>query len=225
VFLGMVADTMRAAAGASSLDDLFLRLEAAGIMLRLDPAVTPTMAKAPTLATWELDQLRTIGNVVRRGHVRRVEQGKLALEDGTVAVADDAVVVHCAAEGLKQPPLIPVWGPQAITLQPIRAGFPCFGAALVGYVEATRSDDAEKNRLCPPSPYGNSLADWVRMTVLGGRATKSFSAEPDIKAWADQVALNPARVPPEYPTGPAREVLERVATYTPPGMARLAELM
>ena len=30
--------------------------------------------------------------------------------------------------------------PDAITLQPVRAGFPCFGAALVGYVEATRVD-------------------------------------------------------------------------------------
>ena len=29
-------------------------------MLRIDRTVTPTMAKAPTLATWELDQLRTL---------------------------------------------------------------------------------------------------------------------------------------------------------------------
>jgi len=45
---------------------------------------------------------------------------------------------------------VPIWGSEAITLQPIRAGFPCFGAALAGYVEATRDDDHEKNRLCPP---------------------------------------------------------------------------
>jgi hypothetical protein len=49
VFLGMVADTMQAAAAATSLDDLFLRLEDAGIMLRIDRTLTPTMAKAPTL--------------------------------------------------------------------------------------------------------------------------------------------------------------------------------
>ena len=59
VFLGMVADTMQAAAAAASLEDLFLRLEDAGIMLRIDRSVTPTMAKTPTLATWELEQLRT----------------------------------------------------------------------------------------------------------------------------------------------------------------------
>ena len=79
IFLGMVADTMQAAEQASSLDDLFLRLEDAGIMLRIDRAVTPTMAKAPTLATWELDQLRTLENVVRRGHLEAVERGRLGL--------------------------------------------------------------------------------------------------------------------------------------------------
>ena len=39
---------MAAAADAESLDDLFLRLEAADVMLRIDPDVTPTMAKTPT---------------------------------------------------------------------------------------------------------------------------------------------------------------------------------
>ena len=70
---------MQAAAAASSLDDLFLRLEDAGVMLRIDRSLTPTMAKAPTLATWELDRLRTLEHVVRRGHVRRVEPGRLDL--------------------------------------------------------------------------------------------------------------------------------------------------
>ncbi len=39
---------MIAAAEAESLDDLFLRLEAAGVMLRVDREVTPTMAKTPS---------------------------------------------------------------------------------------------------------------------------------------------------------------------------------
>ena len=226
VFLGMAADTMQAAEQASSLEDLFLRLEDAGIMLRIDRAVMPTMAKAPTLATWELEQLRTLENVVRRGHIETVDRGKLTFADGSVAVADDALVVHCAADGLKYPPLVPVWQPEAITLQAIRAGFPCFGAAVVGYVEATREDDAEKNRVCPPSPYPNSMAEWARMNVLGTRSAMSFSSEPDIKEWSDQVALNPARIPPGHPGSAALDdARERLATYTRPGLARLAELM
>lgn len=225
VFLKMAADIMEAATSAASLDELFLRLEDAGVMIRIDRAVTPTMAKTPTLARWELEQLRSIENVVRLGHVTHVSRGKLGLTSGSVAVAPDALVVHCAADGLRLRPRVPIWGPDAITLQPIRSGFPCFGAALAGYVEATRDDDAEKNRLCPPSSYGNSLPDWARMNVHGTRAALSFGSEPDIREWASGVALNPARIPPGHGPSPALDdALGRLQTYTAPGIARLEQL-
>lgn len=225
IYLAMVANMLEASAAARSLPELFLRLEELGIVLRIDPAVTPTMAKAPTLGTWELEQLQSIENVVRRGHVRAVHRGRLEMEQGDVPIADDAIVVHCAADGLKLPGRIPIWQPETITLQTVRAGFPCFGAAVTGYVEATRDDDAEKNRLCPPSSYGNTLEDWAQMNVTGFRATATFGAEPDIKEWASRVALNPARVAPDtVPSAELDDALARLAAHTGPGIARLAEL-
>ena len=152
IFIGMAADVLGIAAGAASADEMFLGMEEAGVMLRIDRSVTPTMAKTPTLATWELEQLRTIENVVRLGHIQQAARGRLVLDDGEVEVAKDAVVVHCAAPGLVYPPLVPIWREEAITLQPVRSGFPCFGAAIAGHVEATRDGEEEKNRLCPPSP-------------------------------------------------------------------------
>ena len=225
IYLGMVADMMQSASASSSLPDLFLRLEEAGIMLRIDRSVTPTMAKAPTLGTWELELLRSIEDVVRLGHIDTVRRGRIDLADGSVTIADDALVVNCAADGLKNPPRLPIWGREAITLQPIRAGFPCFGAALAGYVEATRSHDGDKNELCAPSSYGNTLPDWATMNVLGMRNTMSFGAEPDIKEWSDRVALNPARIPPEYGASPELDaVTGRLQTHVAAGIARLAEL-
>ncbi len=227
VFLGVPATMFEAAAASSSLDEVFLRLEEAGVMMRIDPSVTPTMAKAPTLGEWELELLRSIEDVVRHGHLRAVSRGLLSFSDGTtVRVADDAVVVHCAADGLKNPPLVPIWDASAITIQPVRAGFPCFAAALTGYVEATRRDDDEKNRLCPPSRFGNSLAQWAEMNVRGTRAAMAFGAEPDIAAWAHTVAVNPARIPADHPGSPALDaVRERLAASTAPGVAALERLM
>lgn len=226
LFLGAAASIMETAAAASTLEELFLRLEDSGIMIRIDRSLTPTMAKTPTLAMWELKLLRTIEHVVRLGHVRRVEPGRITLDGGSLAIAKDAVVVHCAASGLKYPPTIPLWGRTAITLQPIRAGFPCFGAALAGYVEATRSDDAEKNRLCPPTPYPNTLADWALMTLRGAIAGMAFGSEPDIKAWADDVAINPARLPPELDrTADLQDVLARLKVQVPRGLEGLARLI
>ena len=51
-------------------------------MLRIDRSVTPTMAKAPTLGTWELDQLRTIENVVRLGHITGAPAAGSTSSDG-----------------------------------------------------------------------------------------------------------------------------------------------
>lgn len=225
VFLGMGADIMEAAAEAASLDEMFLRLEEVGAVLRIDRDVTPTMARTPTLAQWELDLLRTIEDVVRLGHVRHVDPGRLVLDDGTVAIGADTAVVHCAAAGIRDRPSVPIWDDGAVTVQPTRSGFPCFGAAMIGYVEATRDDAAEKNRVCPPSTYPNSLADWARMQVLGARSAAAFTAEPDIAAWANACLLNPARVPAERVDEPAvLAAKERLAASGGPGVARMAEL-
>ena len=225
IAFGLAADTMTAAADATSLDDLFLRLEAAGVMLRIDTDVVPTMAKTPTLATWELDLLRTVEHVVRLGHVRHITRDEIVLERGTVALEPDSLVVHCAAAGLQYPPLVPIWGPDAIRLQTIRAGFPCFCAALAGYVEATRDDDWERNRLCPPNNLPNTPADWAQMQVRGTLAAHAFGAEPDIAAWANHCALNPARVTPSHRDDPAvQAALARLTDRVEPGLARLTEL-
>ena len=91
----------------------------------------------------------------------------MVLDRGSVPLAPGSLVVHCAASGLQYPPLVPIWGADAIRLQTIRAGFPCFDAALAGYVEATRDDDRERNRLCPPNTLPDNPANWARMQVRG----------------------------------------------------------
>jgi hypothetical protein len=196
VALRLAADMMTAAADADSLEDLFLRLEAAGVMLRLDTDVVPAMAKAPTLGTWELDLLRTVERVVRQGHIRQVTRHEIVLDEGELPLAPGSLIVHCAASGLQYPPLVPIWMPDRIRIQTIRAGFPYFCAALAGYVEATRDDDRERNRLCPPNTLPNTPSDWARMQVRGTIAARTYGAEPDIAVWADECALNPARIEP-----------------------------
>jgi hypothetical protein len=224
IYLGMVADILEAACEAKSPDDLFLRMEAAGVMLRIDPRVTPSMAKTPTLAQWELDRLRAIENVVRLGHVRHVEPGRVVCADGEAAIDRDAVVVHCAASGLRYEPLVPVWGSKGITLQSVAVG-PIFGAAIAGYVEATREDDAEKNRLCPPHPFSNTPADWSQLIVRGARGSQALATEPDVKHWSHATSLYRSRIPAERTSDPdVVDAVARVEAVTEIGMAKLAEL-
>lgn len=225
VAFGLAADTMEAAAGAESVEDMFLRLEAAGVMLRIDTARTPTMAKTPTLGTWELDLLRSIEHVVHLGHIKYMTDDQIVLQDGAVAMPPDALVVHSAASGLQYPPVVPIWGDDKIRCQTIRAGFPCFCAALAGYVEATRDDDRERNRLCPPNRLPNNPFDWTQTQVRGIQATRAFNSEPDIAAWANSCALNPARIDPGRRDEPAvRSAVDRLGAVAEQGLARMAEL-
>jgi hypothetical protein len=223
-YLGMVGDILESASQATSPDDLFLRMEAAGVMMRVDPRVTPSMAKTPTLARWELDRLRTIEQVVRLGHLRHVEPRRLVCDVGEAAIDRDALVVHCASSGLRYRPLVPVWGPEAITLQNVATG-PIFGAALAGYVEATREDDAEKNRLCPPHSFPNTPADWPRPIVEGARGSQALAMEPDVKRWSHATSLYRSRIPAERANDPdVVDGMARVESLSEIGMARLAEL-
>jgi hypothetical protein len=225
VALDFFAKVLASAGPAEGIDDFFVRLEAAGVMLRIDRSVTPTMARAPTLGRWELDLLRTIERVVRLGHVQRVTSREIVLERGSVPLPEGSLVVHCAASGLRNPPRVPIWGADAIRLQTVRAGVPCFNAALVGYVEATRDDDREKNRLCPANEYPDGPASWARMHARSAAAARVFGAEPDVAAWANRCTLNTARVDPSRRDEPAvQAAAARVAEHSAHGLARLAEL-
>ena len=195
-------------------------------MLRIDRDVVPTMAKAPTVGAWEIDLLRSVEDVVRLGHVVSVSQDRMVLTGGDVPLAPGSLVVHCAADGLRRPELRPLWERDRIRLQTVRAGFPCFGAALTGYVEATRDDDRERNRLCPPNAYGNSPADWLRMQARGAAAVRTFMAEPDIDAWANGCALNLSRVSPDDRAKPeVQAAAARLSAVADRGLAQLTALV
>ncbi len=224
VALGLAADTLASAADARTPDEMFLRLEAAGVMLRIDRSVVPTMAKTPTLGQWELELLRTIERVVRLGHIKNIARREIVFDNGSHPLEAGSLVVHCAASGLSYPPLRPIWEPDRMRLQTIRAGFPCFCAALAGYVEATRDDDRERNRLCPPNRLPDSPSDWAEMQLRGTLATRAYGAEPDIVAWANKCALNPARRDSSRADDPAvAHAAARLANVSGRGLERMAE--
>jgi hypothetical protein len=92
-------------------------------------------------------------------------------------------------------------------------------------VEATRDDDRERNRLCPPNTLPDDLVSWAQMQVRGTLATRAYSAEPDIAAWANDCALNPARVQPSQRDEPAVQTASaRLADVAERGLTRMAEL-
>jgi hypothetical protein len=184
---------MEAAAQAASHDDLFGQLADRQQLLRVDERVTPTMYKGPTMSIAELSLLRQVTDVVRLGRIRRIERGQIVLEHGTVPTSLGALHVHCASPGLNLAPPVPIFEPGRITLQSIRTGLTPFSAALVAYIDVTRHDLDEKNRLCPPNRQPDTATDWIRGTLITLAADRGWSKEPDIAAWLDRSRLNALR--------------------------------
>lgn len=216
---------LEAAAHAEDAADLFRRLEACGQLIRLDPRVEPTMYKYATVSQAELTSLRRITDVVRLGRVRHIAADQILLDRGSVRTDGGQVYVDCSATGLRLTPGRPVFEAGRITLQQIRTGQPAFSAALAGYLEAARDDDAAKNLLCPPNPYPDTAADWIRCTLVSLRAQARWLADPDLSAWLERSRLNATRGTGAQLADPRlRSAMARMYTYFERAITSLATL-
>jgi hypothetical protein len=185
-----VALDVESAAEAEDVDDLFRRLEDCGRLVRVDREVEPTMFCAATISLPEIDALRTIDHVVRKGRVLRLGRDEIVLDGGSIPTDPGQVHVDCTARGLPTRSPVPIFESDRITLQTMRIGLTPFNAALIGYIEATRHDDAEKNRLCPPNVYPNAATDWIPTNHVSTRAGALWTAEQDVADWLERSRLS-----------------------------------
>ena len=186
-----LAIQLEAMAQATSIQDLFARLETEEFFLRIDPSVAPTMFRGAVISDAELGLLRRVEDVVRLGHVRRIERGEIVLDEGRVPTGEGTVHVHCASMGLSRPSLRPIFEAGRVTVQPFLWGFACYQFAMLGVVEATVESDEEKNRLCPPINYWDANTDYLS-AFLGSLANeRARAAHPALASWAKDTRLNP----------------------------------
>jgi len=221
---GLALDA-EAGALASSIGDLFERLEAWGRLARIDPSWPATMFRGTMLSVRELGAVRQIEDVVRLGRVRRIEPDRLLLEGGEAATGSGVVHIDCTALGLNNAPGTPIFEPGRIVLQQVRHLSPCFNAAVIAFVEAHRDEDADRNRLCPPNPYPSSIDDWPGMMSRTWRAEGVWSREPDLAVWVAGSRLNLLRALPKHAAEPAAQsAVERLAKNVRAAVDRLGRL-
>jgi hypothetical protein len=216
---------LEAAALADDARDLFRRLEACGQLIRIDPGVEPTMYKYANVSQAELASLRRIGNIVRLGRVRHITHDRIVLEQGSIPTDDGQVHVDCSAAGLRLTPGRPAFEPGRITVQQIRTGQPVLSAALIGHLEASRHDDAEKNMHCPPNPYPDAASDWISCMRTSLRAQARWLADPELSAWLEGSRLNASRGTGTHLADPRmRAAMARMFKNLEPAVANLQAL-
>jgi hypothetical protein len=224
-----MAAELEAARDAASLPDLFARLEAARLLQRIDPSTQPTMYRCAIVSDAELAQLRRITNVVRLGHVRAVETGRIVLDHGEIATSTRHVHVHCSAASLPRGPAQAEFQGHRILPQYVRRCSPTFSAAFMAYMEATIEDEHEKNALCEPVTVPEVPIDWLRMHLQTARNQLRWSQRPDLQDWLRRSRLEAHsglfdrvqnQADPAWAALPSRLRRARV-----PGLERMAALL
>jgi hypothetical protein len=223
-----LADQVEAVVQADSVDDVFLRLEACDELRRIDPTVTPTAYHCAILSDGELEQLRRIGDVVRMGHVTAIDATEIHLDHGTLPTGPSTLHVDCSAAGIPTHPSTPIFDGDRITLQWVRTCQPAFSAAFIGHVEATCTDEGEKNRLCPPIEPPAVPRDWLRMLRQELATRMVWSADPGIGDWLASSRLDPVAGTIRTRLGVDAEATEHLGRYLAnmePAAAKLDELL
>ena len=188
-FMTMQASWVEECAKATDGVDFGHRLEDHGTFLRTNSAVVPRLFRGATISVAELEALRCLERTVRMGKVRRLGSSRLILDDGELTHEPGEIFIDCTAAGVPATATRPVFEPDRITIQLVTIGFVPWSAATIGFVEAMRGDDADKNRLCPTLAFSGDIADVFSLAHVGMAGLFARAAEPDIAAWTDSCRL------------------------------------
>ncbi|WP_395776734.1 NAD(P)-binding protein [Aquidulcibacter sp.] len=222
------ADMMEACALATDVDDLFERLEASGVMLRIDPNVRPTIHRYATVSTGEVAQLARIKNVIRKGRVTSISPNSVVLEGGKETFDEGTLFIDCSASAVEDRPAVPVFQGDLIVPQMIRLPQPAFSAALTAYVEANYEDDTTKNGLCGSIPLPRTL-DLYPRAVLGNMMNQlAWSQDPKLREWIRESRLDGFGkvIAAVDPTDMAKvAILKKFRSFSMPAAANLTKLI
>ncbi|MEM9725134.1 MAG: NAD(P)/FAD-dependent oxidoreductase [Pseudomonadota bacterium] len=188
-------DQLAAVAASSSFDDMLERIEACGAAIRIDADREPTMWRCATVSQAEMADLRRIKNVIRKGRVRRLEPGRIMLDEGDVASAAGTLFVNCTADGLERRPKTPIFAGERITLQTVRPCQQLFAAAVIAHVECAYADDAKKNALCPPAQHPDETRDFVDFLQSFLATQLNWMTEPELFKWLVEARLDAFMTP------------------------------
>lgn len=175
---------------ARDIADLFRRLEAGGALMRIDPTVEPSTFRCALVSSGEMAHLRKVGEIVRLGRVRAIEQARIELEKGELAADLDTLYVDCTACAIQPLPGVPVFQDETVNLLMVRVCQPLFSASVIAWVEAHVADLQQQNAMCVPVRGPELPIDFLRMWLPTLTNAAHWQQNPDLRTWLTQCRLN-----------------------------------
>ena len=221
-YMQLQARWVETAARAEDGADFARRLEAEDVLVRIDLDVVPETFRGATISTLEIEALRSIERVVRRGKILGIGPDRITFDDGEIGTEPHRVYVDCTAAGVRPTTPRPVFESDKITIQYVTIGIVPWSAASIGAVEASRDDEADKNRLCPPLTFSGDISDVLELSYAGMTGLVERAADPDMAAWTGRCRLDPARAALEHMDDPqVADALASLGANLGPAMQNL----
>lgn len=178
---------------AESVQELLEKQFTKGLMHRLDETVWPTMYHCSSVSLLELDAIRKITSIIRKGRVTSISPDKVILENGTYTPVEDTLYIDCSASAVPKLPPVPVFQPNLITLQPVRFCQQTFSAAFIAHVETTyhpADTSTFKNSLTRPIPMPNFPLDHLLVDLQTNINLLRWAQQPQTQAWLKDCRLD-----------------------------------
>lgn len=219
---------MQALAETQSARDLFLQMERAGVMLRLDNNVEPDMYHCAIISEGELDLLRQIKRIIREGRVQHISKSRMQMANTVIEMPANTLYIDCSASAVTRHPQIPIFQDGLLTPQIARTCQPAFSAALIGYIETLDLNDQEKNQLCQPLPLPDTPFDFFSISLSNMMNQYIWMRTPAIRDWLMGSRLDgfSGRVAQVTETdGDAHAILNAFRTHMPSAIANIQSVM
>ncbi len=226
--IGTQAKQFEALGAASSVTDLFDRLEDSGVLMRLDKNVRPSMFHGATVSQAEAKQLRRISNILRHGRINKIENNKIVFSETSVATPTNSVYIDCSARAVPVTESYPVFDGNTICVQTVRSYQPVFSAGFIAHIEANYEDEAIKNDICGLVPLPNHDTDWLLGMAAQMRNQYRWSQEPGLREWLVNCRLDgftALTVPNDTTTPDQMAILGRMKQAVPMAIENVKRLM
>ncbi|MGE6474159.1 NAD(P)-binding protein [Psychrobacter sp. NPDC078631] len=181
--IGAQATQAEAIAEAKNIEDLFNRLEKGGVLMRIDPNVRPQMFHGATISSEELNQLRRVKNIVRKGRVTRLDTDKIYFGEDSISTTPNTMHIDCSARAVPVTETYDVFKGDTVVVQTVRTYQPVFSAAFIAHIEANYDDETIKNELCQVVPIPNHDTDFLVGLVKQMQNQMRWSKEPTLREW------------------------------------------
>ena len=155
----MVLKHCKAIVKSKSADEVFLRLEDNGGVMRLDKTALPKKWKCPTVSREEIDAIKPLEHKIRLGRVSKIDKAGIHFAKETLAYPENALFVNCIADALAPRDPKPVFSKGHIELQSIFFCQQVFSSAAIGRLERAPLTDGMRNWV-KSVPHPKTPEDW-----------------------------------------------------------------